>query len=972
MGTFELKRAVCTGITVDKVGAVDLSDGLDLELGIAVSGLGISCSVHGLSIFEDDPDMNGEAFINISLANTSLAGSVAVAPYFGYTQPDLPVPMGQLNSTGCEVDLKVASMTWAGHGELIETLNMVGEEMILEYVALQAGSAVCEGLKEYLEGDLSKMLEESQMYVDILLGPLPPLSKATAKTDIVNWNTYPPLKVAKTLLRERWPLFAGRAVEFLNVAELDTQIVSYQDLAFKLIGMNVHGVVEGLSDDIAILTGNHTVGLSASLDGLRFTTSFGFETEQMRTTMNVTVGPGDLLMNVRAMVDEEKLNNLEIDDAMASPGCAAELIEDSADPRNAAFEVDTLHFTLVPPTDLAPLELAAEAPLASELSQVVNTIFQALLGGYHPSVMALMNGALGASRGILSGKVWESVDTLAPCDHRGELEVLTTSEITGLYWITLAVGVMGLPIGALVQCISGRRPDAPAQARAEEHEVDVKPLCLQGFVPKTVAVYYLFAVVGSMLLFICADLDVGATVTMVMAADDDQVALGPLFSFSLIATIAHCWTSGAYFIAVLTVIASGVWPFTKLAMLIVTWVCPPRYLSVSKRGSILAFLDSWGKYSFLDSWFLVVTLSAFAINWEGLRGGSLQIQTTPKPAFYAFLAATVLSLVLGHVGSEFHQHALEKRESSQHPVVPQPDANQDASAGAAQHQDKGSENIALCSFATTQNERACIIALIVLTIFTCLLGIFTTSFSFEASGVLTEFLFGENIEKSYSIFSVGAATAEGRYGEFGLLCLEAIFVTLAVFVPFLLLGSLLTVWMAPMTQLRQKNLLRACYMLDAWASLDVAVLVLAIACHEFARLAKFLVYEGNFAAPCNMIKDITKEECLDIKLHAHLPMIFVFMSGILLVVAPKVAMNKSHRCLEARTAQQSMAKGQQEKTNNAAVCESNPDMNDGNPENADMADINPVDADKKDVEAPASDAMLDNSTHVETGVTREM
>merc|ERR1719330_1445903 len=171
----------------------------------------------------------------------------------------------------------------------------------------------------------------------------------------------------------------------------------------------------------------------------------------------------------------------------------------------------------------------------------------------------------------------------------------------------------------------------------------LKPVSLacEPCVPRALAVYYPFAVLAVMALFLYADLDIGTTVTMVMAADGAATEIGPLFSFSLISTIAHAWSSGAYFIAVLTVISSAVWPMAKLCLLLQAWLVPPRCWSLWRRGRILNALDAWGKYSFLDSWFLVITLSAFALEWSSLRDSTaLKIQTNPAPAFYAYFMAT--------------------------------------------------------------------------------------------------------------------------------------------------------------------------------------------------------------------------------------------------------------------------------------------------------------------------------------------
>merc|ERR1712194_3362 len=114
------------------------------------------------------------------------------------------------------------------------------------------------------------------------------------------------------------------------------------------------------------------------------------------------------------------------------------------------------------------------------------------------------------------------------------------------------------------------------------------------------------------------------------------------------------------------------------------------------------------------------------------------------------------------------------------------------------------------------------------------------------------------------------------------------------------MGLLLAVWTVPMRSRRQEVWLRIAFMMDAWASLDVAVVVMAIACSEFGRLATFLVYEGNFAVACTLIKDITKKECMDIRLTPHPTLVFVFLTGLLSVWVPKLVMHFSWRCVAAR------------------------------------------------------------------------
>jgi len=181
-----------------------------------------------------------------------------------------------------------------------------------------------------------------------------------------------------------------------------------------------------------------------------------------------------------------------------------------------------------------------------------------------------------------------------------------------------------------------------------------------------------------------------------------------------------------------------------------------------------------------------------------------------------------------------------------------------------------------------------------------LFGTFLVSFSFEMSGIAPQFLFGGHIEKSYSLFSVGMSVANGRNGEAGLMGLEIVFVSLAVLAPAGVLGLLVAMWLVPMKIERQRSLLHACRMLDAWASFDVAALVLAVACGEFAKLADWLVYEGTFAGPCNMVKDITKEECMKIEFHAFPALALLFLAGAALMVVPKVSMKRFEKAIGRR------------------------------------------------------------------------
>merc|ERR1711884_261998 len=94
--------------------------------------------------------------------------------------------------------------------------------------------------------------------------------------------------------------------------------------------------------------------------------------------------------------------------------------------------------------------------------------------------------------------------------------------------------------------------------------------------------------------------------------------------------------------------------------------------------------------------------------------------------------------------------------------------------------------------------------------------------------------------------------------------------------------------------------LHTCRLLDAWSCLDVAALVLAIACFEFGRMAEWLVYQGNFGESCSFVRDFTKEECMKIELHALPTLSTLFLAWVLLLVVPKVCLRRFDKAMQKR------------------------------------------------------------------------
>ena len=148
--------------------------------------------------------------------------------------------------------------------------------------------------------------------------------------------------------------------------------------------------------------------------------------------------------------------------------------------------------------------------------------------------------------------------------------------------------------------------------------------------------------VGTIALLASSNLSTGATV-------DLSVSLGAgsgirtwnvpaLFTFSLGNTAVNLFQARSFALFFLVVGFSGVWPYTKLLLMMKAWLmsAPPQ-----RRGRLLLMLDALGKFSLVDTYVLVVFLVAFRYHLDlGGVAAAVDVYVSPHYGFYSFLIAT--------------------------------------------------------------------------------------------------------------------------------------------------------------------------------------------------------------------------------------------------------------------------------------------------------------------------------------------
>ena len=74
------------------------------------------------------------------------------------------------------------------------------------------------------------------------------------------------------------------------------------------------------------------------------------------------------------------------------------------------------------------------------------------------------------------------------------------------------------------------------------------------------------------------------------------------------------YNAHAYALVILIGTFSGAWPYLKLITMLYCWLASPSKMAPKRRGQILMFLDTLGKWSLIDVFVLVMCMVSFRLH----------------------------------------------------------------------------------------------------------------------------------------------------------------------------------------------------------------------------------------------------------------------------------------------------------------------------------------------------------------------
>lgn len=344
-------------------------------------------------------------------------------------------------------------------------------------------------------------------------------------------------------------------------------------------------------------------------------------------------------------------------------------------------------------------------------------------------------------------------------------------------------------------------------------------------------------------LFIFSNNSEGAGVYLELTLDAKPIRLPYLFQFTLANSVRDMWRAGVYPLSLLIAVFSGGWPYAKLLLMLMCWCTPVTFLSLRKREIWLMVVDALGKWSLIDSYVMVMMLVAFRFHLAvpGTPHTSADVFVEPGVGIYTFVAATMLSLILSHLCLHFH-----RKVQPEHRVLDQPltGGRTDEPEALRSHHFRCNHIYARC---TKLGQIVLPLAVLLAAAF---LGagaaIDSFAFVFKGAAALVLKATGGDPSTSYSLISLATSMpySSTNPDDFGVRFLQSCFLMFALVFPIAHLLSILILWLIPLTLKAQYRVYVMVECFNAWAAIDVFVIVIIACLLEVQQFAQFIVGDG--------------------------------------------------------------------------------------------------------------------------------
>ena len=362
-------------------------------------------------------------------------------------------------------------------------------------------------------------------------------------------------------------------------------------------------------------------------------------------------------------------------------------------------------------------------------------------------------------------------------------------------------------------------------------------LFLDPRVPLFFRIFIPLAILFTIALFISSNSGTGASVFVVFQVGR-RIQVPSLFDFGLVNSVHDMWVAGSWVLSLLVAVFSGIWPYLKLILMLISFFLPTSILSHKRREKILIILDATGKFSILDSYVMIMMLVAFHFHVEvpvtdqsqAEKGSIVDVFVYAAYGFVTLIVGTLISLLLSHIITHL------QRNLDEHP---------DQNKG-----EKAESNKSIMSFAKVKcigdvPFRIFISSMIFITLGLVIYGSLTNCFSFYFHGLAGYALDLLKIppHREYSIIQLGidVPKAYETPDDSTIIFTQVIYFLTVLVIPLAFLVNIIILWFIPMKRKAQKFFYSTAEILNAWSCIDVFVIAIIASLTEITQFTKFIV-----------------------------------------------------------------------------------------------------------------------------------
>ena len=409
------------------------------------------------------------------------------------------------------------------------------------------------------------------------------------------------------------------------------------------------------------------------------------------------------------------------------------------------------------------------------------------------------------------------------------------------------------------------------------------------------------SIILTIALFISSNSSTGASVFVIFEVGR-RIQIPSLFDFGLINSVRDMWEAEVYPLSIIIALFSGIWPYLKLVLMLISFVMPASLFNKKKRGTILRILDATGKWSILDSYVMILIIVDFHFHIafpviepsEGDQGSLVDVFVYAAYGFFTLILGTVISLCLSHIITHLH------RSLDEHP---------DQNKG-----EKAESYTALISFAQNQYLpdtffRILITILLIATLILVLVGSYITSFSFYFHGLAGYALDLFNIApyRDYSVIELGFSVPKSyeNPNDGVIRFTQVIYFLTVFFMPVAMLINVIFLWLVPLPRKAQKFFYTIAEILNAWSCLDVFVLAIIAAILEIGKFTEFIVGDKCDAINPFIAKYFDKtldghNTCFEVKAYLKGGCWLLFIAAIIFFISSNIVMRVCRNALNER------------------------------------------------------------------------